>query len=197
MFYPRPSREHLHMLTAVAWGNRALCSSPKRKVGCVITNGHMDRIISFGYNGPAKNLPPDYCARWKEDHPELQGGGVSRCPCIHSEVNAITRAQESLQDCRMFVTLPPCEPCAHIIINSGIKAVYFVGEYSNRDGVNLLLNAGLFVRSPDADWPSLYGGDFHVTPRLNITGIPPELQESFMQHLESQADAFLKAKSLR
>ena len=44
----RPSREEIHMKTAIMWGQRSTCKRPNRKIGCVITSEDMTRILSIG-----------------------------------------------------------------------------------------------------------------------------------------------------
>ena len=72
-------------------------------VGCIIVKN--DEIISIGQTG--------YNGR------------------PHAETNAINSSAESLKGAKMYVTLEPCNhygktpPCTNIIINSGIKEVFY------------------------------------------------------------------------
>ena len=54
---------------------------------------------------------------------------------IHAEQNAISFAAKnglSLKDCEIFVNYLPCLECAKIIIQSGIKAVYYLNDYVDK-----------------------------------------------------------------
>lgn len=45
---------------------------------------------------------------------------------VHAVVNAITnRTIDSLEGCTIYMTLGPDKDCAHAIITSGIKIVYY------------------------------------------------------------------------
>jgi dCMP deaminase len=194
--WSRPSRQVLHMQTASSWAQRALCSSPGREVGCVITNNEMDRIISFGYNGPARGLPHNYCAKWKESHPPGEGSGVSRCPCIHAEVNAIARSNQNLLGCALFVTLPPCEPCAHLIVNTGIASAFFAGEYANNEGIDLLRHCGKHVERVEIPVWSHASTMFGVMPDEELLARTysraPASRDLLKQRLTSVVEEFLK-----
>jgi dCMP deaminase len=56
---------------------------------------------------------------------------------VHSELNAILNfAGNSLEGCKMYVTLFPCNECAKAIIQSGIKEiVYGDDRYADTDAV--------------------------------------------------------------
>ncbi|SYV96193.1 Deoxycytidylate deaminase [Mycoplasma putrefaciens] len=46
----------------------------------------------------------------------------------HAEVNAIVSARTNLTDCDLYVSLFPCNECTKIIIQSGIKKVYYAQD---------------------------------------------------------------------
>jgi len=123
----RPSRELLHMMTAVHWSLRSVCKRPGGQVGCVITSGDLRRILSFGYNGPAKGLDNNYCRN-----------KTGACGCLHAEDNAITFLRDPDQDPILFSTCAPCENCAQRIVQAGISKVYFLRPYRDTIGLNVL-----------------------------------------------------------
>ena len=48
---------------------------------------------------------------------------------MHAECNAILNANgQSLQGCTIYVALFPCNECTKLIIQSGIKKVYFLSD---------------------------------------------------------------------
>jgi len=126
----RPSRESLHMKTALMWANRSLCK--RLRVGAVITSGDMKRILSIGYNGPAKGLSHDSCSG-------IQGN----CGCLHAEENAILALRSFENEMIMFTTVFPCKMCAQRIVQAGICKVIFLSEYRNGDGGDVLRNCGV------------------------------------------------------
>lgn len=130
----RPQRELLHMITAAMWGRRSVCSQPNRKIGCVITTEDMKRVLSIGYNGPAKGLPNNYCAVRMASATNAS----SRCPCLHAEDNAIAMVDGTLPNKVAFITFSPCETCAQRLIQANVTRVFYDQEYRIMDGVRLL-----------------------------------------------------------
>jgi deoxycytidylate deaminase len=169
-----PTRQLIHMTTAIHWSYRSKCSIINRKVGAVITDPSFRQVLSVGYNGPAKGLPVDFCRQWAEDrHNELYckvnstlknclstyivneivGAAMtngSRCPCLHAEDNAIAHLHSAVVDPVLFVTMQPCEICAQRIVNAGIKAVYYWQKYRRIEGVGLLQRLGIAVHHMDS-----------------------------------------------
>ena len=90
----RPTKEELHMRTALLWAQRATCKQENRKIGCVITNADMDRVLALSYNGTPTAMPNDSCRDIKGD-----------CGCIHAEQNAIARVDSTIANKIMFVTM--------------------------------------------------------------------------------------------
>ena len=49
---------------------------------------------------------------------------------------------------KMYLTLSPCEVCAKSIVNAGIDEVIYENLYEKgEEGINILLDAGIVVRS--------------------------------------------------
>ena len=44
---------------------------------------------------------------------------------VHAEVNAILNSNRSVKGCSMYVTLFPCNECAKMIVQAGIKEIIF------------------------------------------------------------------------
>jgi dCMP deaminase len=116
-------------MTALAWSKRSCCK--RNQCGAVITNLDMDRILSFGYNGPAHGLPNDRCRNTE-----------GTCGCLHAEINAIIRCP-SREDKILFVTTSPCEQCAQAIIQANIVKVNYLALYRDLSPLNLLSRAGV------------------------------------------------------
>lgn len=107
----------------------------RRKVGSIIVNN--DNIISFGYNGTPKNFSN-----------ECEVNNITKPEVIHSELNAIIKAAKSgakLENAILYVTLSPCVNCSLLIIQSGIKKVFYLENYRDLAGLDILRNAGIEV----------------------------------------------------
>lgn len=102
---------------------RSLCC--RAKVGSVIVTEDQ-RAVSPSYNGPAKGDPVEGpCSGWcprviNGDY----GSEYGACRAIHSEANALTRANfNEIQGATIYVTGPVCINCARMVANSGIRRV--------------------------------------------------------------------------
>lgn len=103
----------------------------RAKVGCLILKDN--RIISTGYNG---SLPGDaHCT--EDDHILIDGHCVAT---VHAEQNALSfMARNGIpsEGCELFCTHLPCMICTKLIIQSGIKKVYYIHDYKNQDNLFL------------------------------------------------------------
>ena len=90
---------------------------PSSKIGAVIVDSNR-RIVSTGYNGFARGVRDTDGRLWNRD--------VKYKIVLHAEENAIMFAKQNLDGCSLYVTnMPPCSHCASLIIQSGIKSVYY------------------------------------------------------------------------
>jgi len=74
---------------------------------------------------------------------------------MHAEANAIAFAARhgvGTEGADLYCTHEPCYHCARLIINSGIKRVFFQEPYRKHDGVDLLLLVGIEVFRLNADY---------------------------------------------
>jgi deoxycytidylate deaminase len=166
----RPSRETIHMQSALAWGRRSMCSQPNRQIGAIITSFDMRRVLAIGYNGPGRDMPDNFCQSWRIEQTKLRpvqisedevvampgpvvcDGTVSSCPCLHAEDNAIAFVDSTVPDKRLFVSMQPCLICAQRIMNANIRHVYFKDEYRDCSGIQALQEAKIKVyRFEDPD----------------------------------------------
>lgn len=105
---------------------------PSTQVGaCIVSNDN--RILSIGYNG-APNGFSDEKFPWGRDGKNLD----TKYPYVcHAELNAILNyrgSKKDLEDARIYVDLFPCNECAKIIIQAGIKEVIYLNDkYANSD----------------------------------------------------------------
>lgn len=122
--YNRISKEEIYMTWALISSERSTCK--RLKVGAVIVDRDLRRVLSWGYNG-------NYAGGKNTCDSDEPG----KCGCIHSEINALISASKE-KGMIMFVTDSPCLNCAKCIINAGIEILYYRREYRNKDGINLL-----------------------------------------------------------
>ncbi len=122
------SWDEYFMGVAVLSGKRS--KDPSTKVGCCIVNEDK-KIIGIGYNGfpigvSDTEFPWDNKAEsWVDQkYPYV----------VHAEANAILNTTSSCKNATLYVTLFPCNECAKLIIQSGIKEiVYMDNKYKDTD----------------------------------------------------------------
>lgn len=126
----RPSWHQYFMTLAGQVSSMSTCASG-RKVGAVFVKDK--RIVATGFNGvPSKYPHPNTCAR--RDSGVESGCGLDLCVCAHAEQNCIADAARrgvALEGCSVYVTCKPCSSCAGLIVNSGVKEVYYEKEYNS------------------------------------------------------------------
>ncbi len=119
---------------------------PNTQVGACIVNLD-NRIVGIGYNGLPYGCDDN-------EFPWTKNGGLleTKYPyVVHAELNAILNSQGSLKDCRIYVSLFPCNECAKAIIQSKItEVVYEIDKYKDEDNVKaakkMFLAAGIKLR---------------------------------------------------
>ncbi len=104
---------------------------PHTKVGACIVN-QKKRIVGIGYNGFPMGCD-DKTFPWgndKEDSLDTKYPYV-----VHAEANAILNSNiSSLDGTTLYVSLFPCNDCAKLIIQSGIKHIIFMDDkYKDSD----------------------------------------------------------------
>lgn len=106
---------------------------PNTQVGACIVDDN-NRIISIGYNGTPNGIK-DEDFPWTREGEPLETKYLYVC---HSELNAISncRANKDIMGATIYVTLFPCNECAKLIIQSGIKRlVYGNDKYADTNEV--------------------------------------------------------------
>ncbi len=123
------SWDEYFMGVAVLSGKRS--KDPSTKVGCCIVNDDK-KIIGIGYNGlpvgcSDEEFPwgNDKDSKWLDQkYPYV----------VHAEANAILNTTTTIKNATIYVTLFPCNECAKLIIQSGVKEiVYMDNKYENTD----------------------------------------------------------------
>lgn len=142
-------KRYMHLTKDVAeWSS---CLS--RKVGCIITQ--QNRIIATGYNGAPAGVKSckelGICLRKLSP----SGTNLDNCMATHAEQNAITQAAKlgySINGGDAYVTAKPCATCTKLLINSGIKRVFYIEEYPSALTDTIAEEAGLqLIKMPEED----------------------------------------------
>lgn len=140
----RPSWDEYFMEIAKLVSTRATC--PRRSVGAIIVKDR--RILSTGYNGAAAGLP--HCPPGGPEY-DWPTGCMKAGHCIrslHAEQNALLQAAKIGVPCEgasIYVTCQPCNSCAKMIINAGIRRVIYEGDYPDEFSKELFRDAKLEV----------------------------------------------------
>lgn len=112
---------------------------PTFKVGAIVVTSDNTQVLAIGYNGNAAGMKN--CI--DSDIPGESG-------LIHAEINALLKLDyNNPKDKKMYLTLSPCEYCAKCIINSGIKKVFYLEEYRDTSGINILKEMNILCRKID------------------------------------------------
>lgn len=94
-----------------------MSKDPSKKIGVVIVDEH-NRVVSTGFNGFPRGI--------EDSQERLENKDYKRAITLHAEENAILYAKQDLTGCDMYIYgLPPCSHCAAMIIQSGIRNVYY------------------------------------------------------------------------
>ena len=97
---------------------------PNTQVGACIVNPKK-RIVGIGYNGLPYGCDDDVFP-WDNDK---EGYLDNKYPyVVHAEPNAILNATCPLEGCTLYVTLCPCNECAKLVIQSGIKKIVYMDD---------------------------------------------------------------------
>lgn len=125
---------------------------PSTQVGaCIVSNDN--RILSIGYNGAPNGFNDDKFP-WSREGENLE----TKYPYVcHAEMNSILNyrgSKKDLENARIYVDLFPCNECAKIIIQSGIKEVVYLSDKyaeseNNIASRRLLDNCGVKYRKID------------------------------------------------
>ena len=114
----------------------ARSKDPHNRVGACIVNSD-NKVLSVGYNGLPKGMNDD-TFDWASSG-EITGikKDVKDYYVVHAERNAILNyrgSRKDLEGAKIYVDLFPCNECAKMIIQSGIKEVIYLSDkYANSE----------------------------------------------------------------
>lgn len=117
----------------------------RSKVGAVMVRD--GRIISIGWNGQ----PSGWDNACEEEVLDENGNRVLRTlpTVVHAEVNAIywcSKSEIVSNEATMYLTLSPCAHCALAMIQAGIREVYYLEEYHDKTGLEILKKSNIRVK---------------------------------------------------
>jgi dCMP deaminase len=131
------------------WAKRCAQLSHARRlqVGSVIVKD--DSVIGYGYNGMPSgwdnNCEDEIISEVDEKFVKVL---KTKPEVLHAESNAISklaRSTNSGRDADIFITHAPCIDCAKLILQSGIRRVYYGNQYRDDYGVKFLRTSGIEV----------------------------------------------------
>lgn len=139
----RPSWDEYFMSIARLVAGRSTCL--RRKVGAVLVKDK--RILATGYNGAPSGLAHCLdigCLRKKRQIPS--GERHELCRAVHAEQNCLCQAARygiSVEGAVIYCTNFPCVICAKMLINAGIKKIYYAEGYPDELSQEMLKEAGI------------------------------------------------------
>ena len=126
----RPSWDQYFMTITRQVADRSTCT--RAKVGALIARDK--NILATGYNGSPAGLPHCTevgCLIYESRTPS--GEIEQNCfRTIHAEINAIAQAAKngaSIRDADIYITHTPCIHCFKVLINTGIRRVFYEKPY--------------------------------------------------------------------
>ncbi|MHA1167981.1 MAG: deoxycytidylate deaminase [Candidatus Hodarchaeales archaeon] len=149
----RPSWDENFSQIAKIVAKRSTCL--RRNIGSALVKDR--QILATGYNGAPRGMPHCLDIGCLRDELNIPSGTrLEVCRAVHGEINAIIQCASHgvvTKGSTLSVTAHPCKICAGIIINAGITRVVICGEYSDKEGVEKLEEAGVKVDYIDVPDP--------------------------------------------
>ena len=137
----RPSWDEYFAKIVEDVSRRSTCT--RRQIGSLIVNNEHE-IVSTGFNGNVRGAPHcDDIGCIKDEMSIPSGSGHDWCTAVHAEQNALLQAGKAAKGATLYVNGFPCKICARLIVNAGIKKVVISGEYTSKEGLDILSNAGI------------------------------------------------------
>ncbi|XP_015236341.1 PREDICTED: deoxycytidylate deaminase [Cyprinodon variegatus] len=102
-----------------------LSAPPSLQVGACIVNQE-NKIVGIGYNGMPNGCNDDLLPWSRSADDRLN----TKYPYVcHAELNAIMNKNSAdVKGCTMYVALFPCNECAKLIIQAGLKEVVYLSD---------------------------------------------------------------------
>lgn len=124
-----------------------LSHARRLQVGAVIVKD--DTVISYGYNGMPSGWDNNCEDEVTVEIDEKFVKALKTKPeVLHAESNAVSKLAKSSNsglNADIFITHAPCIDCAKLILQSGIRRVYYGTQYRDDYGVKFLQTSGVEV----------------------------------------------------
>ena len=124
-----------------------LSHARRLQVGAVIVKD--DTVISYGYNGMPSGWDNNCEDEITVEMDEKFVKSLKTKPeVLHAESNAVSKLAKSSNsglNADIFITHAPCIDCAKLILQSGIRRVYYGTQYRDDYGVKFLQTSGVEV----------------------------------------------------
>lgn len=117
----------------------------RHQFGAVIVNDR-NEMVATGYNGPVRGA--EHCIDigcFKDKRGIPSGTGHEICQAVHAEQNALLQAGKLSRGSTLYVNAFPCKICARLIVNAGIVKIVVSGTYTDKEGLNILKDAGVEI----------------------------------------------------
>jgi dCMP deaminase len=126
----RPSWHQYFMTITRQVAERSTCT--RAKVGAVIVRDK--NILATGYNGAPAGMPHCIDVGYLIYQSKTPDGEIEEnCfRTIHAEINAIAQAAKngsSIKDGSIYITHTPCIHCLKVLVNTGIKDIFYERPY--------------------------------------------------------------------
>ena len=148
----QPSWDQYFLTITRQVAERSTCN--RAKVGAVIVRDK--NILASGYNGAPAGLPHCTevgCLIYQSKTPT--GESEENCyRTIHAEINAIAQAAKNgvgIRDADIYVTHTPCIHCLKVLINTGIKRIFYEKEYKLHTVSELLASTDVTLQKVDGE----------------------------------------------
>ena len=142
----RPDWEVYFLKIAQLAYTRSTCI--RRHVGAVLVKEK--KILATGYNGVPSGI--SHCADvgcLRDEEQVPSGQRHELCRGLHAEQNAILQAAYhgvSIQGSVLFCTNFPCVICSKMLINAGIRQIFYLEGYPDPLSERMLNEAGMDLR---------------------------------------------------
>lgn len=139
----RPGWNEYFMDISLMVATRSTCL--RRKVGAVLVMEN--RILATGYNGSPTGLRHcDETGCIRERQGILSGRDLHLCRGSHAEANLITQCAKfgiRAEGSTLYINTSPCSLCMKLLINVGVKRIFYRELYDDPLALELAEEAGM------------------------------------------------------
>ena len=139
----RPGWDEYFMDISEMVATRSTCL--RRKVGAVLVLEN--RILATGYNGSPTGLRHcDQTGCIRERRGIVSGRDLHLCRGSHAEANLITQCAKfgiRAEGSTLYINASPCSLCMKLLINVGVKRIFYRELYDDALSLELAEEAGM------------------------------------------------------